>query len=348
MAEKENEIKKEENIETPKSEGKIGDILKEARLSQNKKIPDVSQVLCIRKAYLEAIENNDYEKIPEFPYGLGFIRSYADYLGLDSSLIIKKYKEETDTAEDDNTYYVPEPQAEATVPSKKYLLISLLAVMAIYFVWYFSGKNDAQTSENTVAEENVEVPMDEEYPLVVEDFSLENTAEEKADEPTDLNVIEAQPVEKSENAQVSVNEGNFVEENTKEQTKEENKDIKKDDVKKANVENKVVEEKVEEKTEEKNEKAEEKVVPAPGKSNIVFKFKKETWIEVKTADKLYISKVLNAGDSYALPKAHGLIVSVGRFDGFDTFIEGKQVDFLPKERKMNINVDEALAKLKEE
>ena len=84
---------------------------------------------------------------------------------------------------------------------------------------------------------------------------------------------------------------------------------------------------------------------APGKSNIVFEIKKETWIEVKTADKLYLSKVLYAGDSYTLPKAKGLIVSVGRFDGVETFIDGKPVDFLPKDRKMNIDLEAALAKV---
>lgn len=90
------EITEAPAVVADKGDDKIGGILKQARLSKGKKIPEVAQTLCIRKAYLEAIEANDYEKIPEAPYGIGFIRSYADYLGLNSSLIIQKYKEETE------------------------------------------------------------------------------------------------------------------------------------------------------------------------------------------------------------------------------------------------------------
>ena len=78
------------------NEGKVGGILKQARLRQGKKIPDIAQCLCIRKAYLEAIEESRYDAIPEPPYGLGFIRSYADYLGEDSAQITRMYKAETD------------------------------------------------------------------------------------------------------------------------------------------------------------------------------------------------------------------------------------------------------------
>lgn len=114
------------------NEGKAGGILKQARLRQGKKLPDIAQSLCIRKAYLEAIEESRYDAIPEFPYGLGFIRSYADYLGEDSARIVRMYKDETDAKfNGENKIYVLEPQVEATVPNKKYLLISLLAIIVV-------------------------------------------------------------------------------------------------------------------------------------------------------------------------------------------------------------------------
>ena len=46
------------------NEGKAGGILKQARLRQGKKLPDIAQSLCIRKAYLEAIEESRDSRIP--------------------------------------------------------------------------------------------------------------------------------------------------------------------------------------------------------------------------------------------------------------------------------------------
>ncbi len=342
------EIKKEEKAaekgEKPETaqpaEDKIGGILKQARLGKGKKIQDVAQVLCIRKAYLEAIEANDYEKIPPFPYGIGFIRSYADYLGLNSSLIIQKYKEETEpeSAENENAGYVPEPQAEAAVPGKKYLTISLLAVIAVYAAWHFysSYKSLPENAASDVEKESIsdETAADEsQYPLVVEDFSMnEGDSSAPVSQEENLPVIEPAPVEES--AQVSVTDASFEEEPAAApQSEPEISEPAAPVAETAPAAESVQESKAAAKP------------AAPGKSNIVFEIKKETWIEVKTADKLYLSKVLYAGDSYTLPKAKGLIVSVGRFDGVETFIDGEPVDFLPKDRKMNIDLEAALAKV---
>ncbi len=49
----------EAHADADKGDDKIGGILKQARLSKGKKLPEVAQTLCIRKAYLEAIEAND-------------------------------------------------------------------------------------------------------------------------------------------------------------------------------------------------------------------------------------------------------------------------------------------------
>ena len=47
---------------------KIGAMLKEMRQQKGLKLIDVSKKLCIRKCYLEAIEESNYAEIPAFPY----------------------------------------------------------------------------------------------------------------------------------------------------------------------------------------------------------------------------------------------------------------------------------------
>lgn len=321
------------------NEGKAGGILKQARLRQGKKLPDIAQSLCIRKAYLEAIEESRYDAIPEFPYGLGFIRSYADFLGEDSARIVRMYKDETDAKfNGENKIYVLEPQVEATVPNKKYLLISLLAIIVVYFLW-LAFNNYHNNSGTAVQDPAVaETAADEtQFPLVVEDYAPVEEASSAAESETMLisepeaepDVITAAPVEEVENSQVVVSEGSFpgVTAETSEAGSAALVPV---------AETAVVPPSVPVET------AVLTVAPAPGKSNIVLKIKKETWVEVKNNEKLYLSKVLQPGATYALPKAEGLILSVGRVDGVDIFVGDKQVDIVKPNKKTNIVLEDAL------
>ena len=72
----------------------IGSIFKSARLHQNKKLEVIAEQLKIRKVFLEAIENEQFEQLPGGVYTVGFIRSYARYLNLDHDLIIDQLKDE--------------------------------------------------------------------------------------------------------------------------------------------------------------------------------------------------------------------------------------------------------------
>lgn len=188
-----------------KAVNKVGSLLKEMRLQKGLRIPDVSKKLCIRKIYLEAIEDSNYEEIPPLPYGIGFIRSYAEYLGLNSSNIVELYKEETNT-KSDNGMYVLEAQDEATLPGRKYLLISLLAVVAIYAGWHFYNRNlSEETLSETVAqveETGSDVDMQKE-PLIVEDYTVTSENTEAQTSATDEVV--------AGNSQVVITEESFEE-----------------------------------------------------------------------------------------------------------------------------------------
>lgn len=61
----------------------IGNTLKQARLEKNISLEEIEKNTRIRKLYLEAIENEDWDVIPGTVYLRGFLRSYIKYLGLD-------------------------------------------------------------------------------------------------------------------------------------------------------------------------------------------------------------------------------------------------------------------------
>lgn len=63
----------------------IGQFLKEARTAGNISLTEIEEKTKIRRAFLEALENEQWERLPELPVTLGFVRSVADSLGIDSS-----------------------------------------------------------------------------------------------------------------------------------------------------------------------------------------------------------------------------------------------------------------------
>ena len=71
----------------------IGELLREARESCGMTLPQASEITKVRTKYLEAIENGEFAVIPGEVYLKGFIRTYADCLGLDGAQVIAQYNE---------------------------------------------------------------------------------------------------------------------------------------------------------------------------------------------------------------------------------------------------------------
>jgi cytoskeleton protein RodZ len=69
----------------------IGNSLREARLRQTLDLVDVEQATKIRSKYIRALEEERFELLPAQTYVKGFLRSYADYLGLDGQLYVDEY-----------------------------------------------------------------------------------------------------------------------------------------------------------------------------------------------------------------------------------------------------------------
>ncbi len=70
----------------------IGNVLKEAREARGLSIEQITQDINILQAYLEAMEEERFEVFPAETYLLGFLRVYAEYLGLDLDKTINLYK----------------------------------------------------------------------------------------------------------------------------------------------------------------------------------------------------------------------------------------------------------------
>jgi cytoskeleton protein RodZ len=78
----------------------IGNSLREARLRQGLEIPRVESDTKIRGKYLRALEDEQFEVLPGDTYVKGFLRTYADYLGLDGQLYLDEYNSRFAAAEE--------------------------------------------------------------------------------------------------------------------------------------------------------------------------------------------------------------------------------------------------------
>jgi cytoskeleton protein RodZ len=69
----------------------IGSSLREARIRQGLELAQAERDTKIRSRYLAALEDDDFEALPGPAYARGFLRTYADYLGLEGQRFVDEY-----------------------------------------------------------------------------------------------------------------------------------------------------------------------------------------------------------------------------------------------------------------
>ena len=69
----------------------IGNSLREARVRRGVDFAQAELTTKIRGKYLRALEDEQFEMLPAQTYVKGFLRTYAEYLGLDGQLYVDEY-----------------------------------------------------------------------------------------------------------------------------------------------------------------------------------------------------------------------------------------------------------------
>jgi cytoskeleton protein RodZ len=114
----------------------IGNSLREARLRRHIEFTDAEHGTKIRGKYLRALEDERFELLPSHTYIKGFLRSYAEYLGLDGQLYVDEYNSRFVIGEEDAPIRSPRrvPAARSRRSDRRESNIVLLALMAIGLV----------------------------------------------------------------------------------------------------------------------------------------------------------------------------------------------------------------------
>ena len=71
-----------------------GELLKSERIKKDLSIQDVAYALKLSSRIIQAIESGDTDELPAKTFVRGFVKSYADYLKIDSEAVLKQFQEE--------------------------------------------------------------------------------------------------------------------------------------------------------------------------------------------------------------------------------------------------------------
>ncbi|MBT6884002.1 MAG: DUF4115 domain-containing protein [Rhodospirillaceae bacterium] len=120
----------------------VGALLRASRQRVGDDLREIAVLLRIRLPYLEAIEDGRFKELPGQTYAVGFIRAYAEHLGLDSDEVVRRYKEEVAGTGPRTDLQFPTPVTETGVPGGALMLIGVLVAILAYGGWYLSTSKD--------------------------------------------------------------------------------------------------------------------------------------------------------------------------------------------------------------
>jgi cytoskeleton protein RodZ len=121
----------------------IGNSLREARMRRGIDFAQAELATKVRGKYLRALEEEQFDVLPAQTYVKGFLRTYAEYLGLDGQLYVDEYNSRfVGTGED----HEPRARRSAARPQRRYrrietnvVLVALAAIAIVVMVVVFSA-----------------------------------------------------------------------------------------------------------------------------------------------------------------------------------------------------------------
>ena len=144
----------------------IGDKLRIEREQKGLSVEQIARDTNIAKRYLEALEIEDFSVFPGDPYLIGFLRNYADYLGIDPEEMVSLYKNFTIQSQ-------PVPMDELLErkrPVRWRLILIVVVVIAglgtggyLLYPILFSGDTESAAGDDTTPRESVSYTFEDSF-----------------------------------------------------------------------------------------------------------------------------------------------------------------------------------------
>ncbi len=295
----------------------IGAMLRSRREEVGQDLATVSAVTHIKPNYLKAIEEGRRKDLPGTAYMIGYIRTYANYLGFDGNRLITDYH---DALAGQHRWVdkraAPAPPAGIGLPEFQVSPVILLAGFLIlgiagYVAWGYATAPRERATETAEIEPPVEPVTPDTAPVVppATKPAVPSPTGANASAPAEIPAGEPPVAE----APVGTPMGSEAATEAEDQVPPE-ADL-------ANTGEEVLEE-----SPPQQAAAAQAQGPA---GKIVVRARLESWIQVTNAKKdVIFSRVLRAGETYTVPDEQGLMFTTGNAGGVEILVDGTKLKSL--------------------
>jgi len=266
----------------------ISQICHEARVNKSLTQEQASAILKVRVKIIKDFENGNQIDLPGLAYKIGFVRSYARLLGLDSDLLVKEFKESLELSSYKEEYKFLTPNIEPKKILPIGAVLSLFISLIIYTGWYYSDRsnNVNQISNQVLENENKTLPNLAENKYIIIEDSFESNKSMSSDFKKNSDEVKKNVL----NTEIEVKDDKFPidEEIT--------------------LTDKIRIEQNEAETNEMSAKANER----DPSTEMVLKAIGNSWVEIEDIDgNILMTRLMRPGETYVVPNITGLTFNTG-------------------------------------
>ena len=115
----------------------VGALLRSRREELGQDTESVARQLRIRSLYIRAIEEGRLQDLPGTAYAVGFVRTYADFLGFDGNSVVANYRDELGQRGRPDSVSWQIEDKDGGFPFGRVLVILVVIAIAAYGLWYY-------------------------------------------------------------------------------------------------------------------------------------------------------------------------------------------------------------------
>ncbi len=299
----------------------LGDLLRKSREERHIDLDEAVRVTRIRRHTLEALENEEWSKLPSEVFVKGFLRSYAEFLGLDKEMVLNHYRRKSPFQG-----YKPQVLEEINIQSRRLHLIIIIVIassaLALIAAGIYIKGRDTSVIGKAIQYLKTPSPVEKEEGHSVQEekekealFLAGETQVEKAGEAAS----EPKSIEDT-----IVPEGPTVAEETKEAVeKEEQTALKSESIEDTTI--------IEGPTVAEETKDERSLSP---RFILTANVNSQTWIAIYIDDEPVKEYLLQPGKKMRWEADKGFDILVGNAGGIEFFLNGEEVGHLGPEGKV--------------
>ncbi len=178
----------------------VGQYLRQEREKKNISLESISQTTRIPLKDLEALEKDEFHRFSAPVFARGFLRTYANQIGIDPNEIIAIYEAQTDSLSASKKTKIAPPSRNNRPRVKYIIILSIFALVAIFAFSFFFSKSPAPPPPPSPSPADSSPPRPETKAPAPEPLPPQEKEPEKIPEP----VMADKPAEKITSTQPAI------------------------------------------------------------------------------------------------------------------------------------------------